>query len=238
MKLPLMWPKSSDSISSSGMAAQLTSTKGPLLRRLAACSDARNEFLAGAAFAENEDAAVGGSGHCDLLAKSFHGNAVADDLIAVAEFGAQGLVFFFEAALLHGVSNENDNFFESEGLFDEVECTEFGGADRSVNGGVAGDHDDGGRMRKSLNTAESFKAVHAREPDVQKNDVEAAVRGAFEGAFGGLGGFGDVAFVGENGRQRFADAGFVVDDQNVRAWSHRFAYRLQNSASERERESQ
>ena len=38
VKLPLMWPKSSDSISSSGIAAQLTSTKGPLLRRLAACN--------------------------------------------------------------------------------------------------------------------------------------------------------------------------------------------------------
>ena len=34
VKAPLVWPKSSLSISSSGMAAQFTSTKGPLARRL------------------------------------------------------------------------------------------------------------------------------------------------------------------------------------------------------------
>jgi hypothetical protein len=154
------------------------------------------------------------------LAKSFHGNAVAENLIAVAELGAQSLVFLFEATLLHSVSNQNDNSLESEGLFDEVECTEFGGADRRVNGGMAGDHDDGGGMRKSLNAGESFQAVHAREPDVEEDDVEAAVGSAFDGTFGGVSVFGDVALVGEDGRERFADAGFVVDDEDVRFRGH------------------
>jgi len=71
-------------------------------------------------------------------------------------------------------------------------------------------------MRQSLNAGESFEAVNAREPDVKEDDVEAAVRGAFNGAFSGVGGFGDVAFVGEDGRERFADAGFIVDDEDVR----------------------
>ena len=36
VKAPLTWPNSSLSISSSGIAAQLTSTNGPLRRRLSA----------------------------------------------------------------------------------------------------------------------------------------------------------------------------------------------------------
>ena len=180
-----------------------------------------DEFLAGAAFAVDQNAAVGGSGDGDLLAQRLHGNAVADDLIAVAEFGAQGLVFFFEAALLHGVADQDNNFFQAERFFDEVEGAEFGGADRGVDGGVAGNHNDRGRVGHGLDAAEGFEAVHAGEPDVEKNDVEAAVGRAFEGAFGGLGGFGDVAFVGEDGRKGFADAGFVVNDQDVRFGGHR-----------------
>jgi len=66
-----------------------------------------------------------------------------------------------------------------------------------------------------LDAAQGFEAVHAGEPDVQENDVEAAVGGAFQSAFGGFSGFGDVAFVGEDGREGFANAGFVVDDEDV-----------------------
>ena len=136
------------------------------------------------------------------------------------------MIFFFEAALLNGVANEHDNFFETERLFDEVESAEFGGADRGVNGGVAGNHDDGGRMRHGLDAGEGFEAVHAGKPDVEEDNVEAAVGGAFEGAFGGVGGFGDVAFVGEDGREGFADAGFVVDDEDVGFGGHGQKYKV------------
>jgi len=72
-----------------------------------------------------------------------------------------------------------------------------------------------------LDAAESFKAVHSREPDVEKNDVKTTVRSALQGSLGRLGGFRDVAFVGEDGRQGFADTSFVVNDQNVWFGWHR-----------------
>src|SRR5258705_2872856 len=45
---------------------------------------ARNELFTGAAFAVNEDAAVGRTSDADLLAQCLHRNAVADNLIAMA----------------------------------------------------------------------------------------------------------------------------------------------------------
>src|SRR6266849_3430762 len=45
-------------------------------------------------------------------------------------------------------------------------------------------------------------------------------RRAFQGAFRRFGGFGDVAFVGEDGREGLADAGFVVNDEDVRFQRH------------------
>src|SRR5262249_46063176 len=179
-----------------------------------------DELLSGAAFAVDEDAAIGGRSDADLLAKSFHGDAVAEDLVAVAQLGTKRLVFFFEVPLLNGVADKNDDFFECERLFDEIEGAEFGGADGSVNGGVAGNHDDRRRMRERLDAGKGFETVHAGEPDVEEDHIKAAVGCPLDGALGRVGGFGDVAFVGEDGRQGFADAGFVVDDKDLRFRGH------------------
>jgi len=54
------------------------------------------------------------------------------------------------------------------------------------------------------------------------------VGGAFQGAFGGLGGFGDVAFVGEDGREGFPDSGFVVNDQDVWFGRHGSVFGIQS----------
>src|SRR4029077_14742837 len=141
----------------------------------------------------NQDAAVGGSGDGDLLAQGFHGDAVADDAIAVAEFGVEELIFFLQAALLDGVANEDDYSLERQRLFDEVESAEFGGADGGLDGAVAGDDDDARWLREALDAAEGFHAVHAGEPDVEKDDFDGASGKAFEGEFGGFDGFDGIA---------------------------------------------
>jgi len=75
-----------------------------------------DEFLPGAALAINEYAAVGGSGDGNLLAQGFHGDAVADDLEALAELAAQYQVLLLKAALLDGIADEDDDFFEESGF--------------------------------------------------------------------------------------------------------------------------
>ena len=116
----------------------------------------------------------------------------------MAEFAAQQLIFFLQAALLHGVANEHDNFFERERLLDEIECAQLGGAHGGFDRAVAGDHDDGGRTRLRLQAAERFEAVDAGQPDVEQDHFDVAVRRAFERFFCGAGGVYGVAFVFKN----------------------------------------
>src|SRR5713101_155162 len=75
---------------------------------------ARHQLLARAALAIDEDAAVGGSGDGDLLAQRLHGHAVAVNLVALPQFRPEGLVFLSKLPLLHGVADQDDDFFESE----------------------------------------------------------------------------------------------------------------------------
>ena len=75
---PRTWPKSSLSISSSGIAAQLTSTNGAVPAAAERVDGARDELLAGAVLAVDEHAAVGRRRHRDLLAQLAHRVALAD----------------------------------------------------------------------------------------------------------------------------------------------------------------
>ena len=59
VKLPLRWPNSSLSISSSGIAAQFTSMNGSFDARAVLMNRVRDQFFAGAAFSEDQDPAVG-----------------------------------------------------------------------------------------------------------------------------------------------------------------------------------
>ena len=98
---------------------------------------ARNKFLARAAFTIDKDAAVGRRGDGDLLAQRLHGNAIADYLVAVAQFAAQQLVLLFQAALLNGVADENNDPFERERLLDKIEGPEFSSANRCLDRAVS-----------------------------------------------------------------------------------------------------
>ena len=78
-----------------------------------------------------------------------------------------------------------------------------------------------------MHAAEGFETVHAGEPDVEKNDFEIAASDAFERFFRGLGGFDVIALVAEDRRERFSNAGFVVNDKNVRVRRHEKSCRIQ-----------
>src|SRR5258705_12331047 len=69
---------------------------------------ARDEFFTRAAFAEDQNAAIGGGGDGDLLAQGFHGNAFAQDAVEMAEFAAQEWVFFLEARVRDAVADTKD----------------------------------------------------------------------------------------------------------------------------------
>ncbi len=64
VKAPFSWPNSSDSSRFSGIAAQLTVMNGFLARLRVRVNEARQHFLAGAAFAGDQHRGIGGR---DLL---------------------------------------------------------------------------------------------------------------------------------------------------------------------------
>ena len=121
VKAPRTWPKSSLSISSSGIAAQLTSTNAAVRRRLSRVDRARDELLAGAVLAVNQHAAIGGRGHRDLLAELAHRVALADHRQIAIDPGAQGAVLGFEPPLSQGVAHDQHGLVERQRLLDEVE---------------------------------------------------------------------------------------------------------------------
>ena len=66
MKLPRTWPKSSDSRSESGRPAQLSVTSDARRRDAAVVDQSRDDFLADAGLAGDQDLRVGARGELDL----------------------------------------------------------------------------------------------------------------------------------------------------------------------------
>jgi hypothetical protein len=172
------------------------------------------------AFAINQDAAIGRRGHGNLLAKRFHGDAFADDLVAMAQLASQQKIFFLQAPLLYGVANQDDDLLERERLLDKVEGAKLGGTHRGLDRAVPGNHDDGRRPWGRLQAAQRFEAVHSGEPHVQQQQLEITRGHAVQSFLGGADGFHVIALFLKDGRKRFADAGFVVHDEEMRSKRH------------------
>ncbi len=62
---------------------------------------------------------------------------------------------------------------------------------------------------------EGVEAVAVGQPDVEQDDVVGGVAEEGEGLGGGGGGGDEVALFVEDGFERVADLGFVVDDEDV-----------------------
>ncbi len=105
---------------------------------------AADEFFAGAGFAVDEDAAVGGGHELDLLAEGLHGDALAGDAGLRGELSGELLVVLAHLAGLHGVLEDDEGAVEGERLFEEVVGAELGGAHGGFDGAVAADDDDFG----------------------------------------------------------------------------------------------
>ena len=190
---------------------------------------AGDELLAGAGFAVDEDAAVGGGHELDLLAESFDGDGLAGDG-AFGELAGELLVVFAQAMGLDGIAQDEQGAVDGERFFEEVVGAELGGADGGFDGGMAGDHDDfgGTRARRGVvgevaadggedvePVGFSASAVWVGEPDVEEDGLVVGVAEELESFGGGAGGGDGVVLFAEDGFERLADVGFVVDDENV-----------------------
>src|SRR5690349_24640903 len=159
---------------------------------------AGDQFLAGATLAINEHPPVGRRGECNLLAQRLHGNAIAQDAIALAEFFAEAPIFRFEAQeferSLHGLGR----FLERERFLDEVERAQLRGANGRFDIAVSRNHDDHGEMAVAAHALERFNSIHFRKPNVKQDQIDLSIGQALQALLAGAHRFDRVAFLAED----------------------------------------
>jgi hypothetical protein len=179
-----------------------------------------DELLAGAGLALDEDGGAAGGGLGDDVEEAEHAVALADD---VFEGGAL-LEGFFEdddlllgGVLADGGADVGEEFFVVPGLLDEVGGSGADGVDDVVDRAVGGDHDDGQVGDEGLDAGQEIDAAFAGEGEVEEQEV-VGVAGEEVEAGVAVGGEVDAeALEHEEGFEGFADAGFVVDDEDALA---------------------
>jgi hypothetical protein len=143
--------------------------------------------------------------------------ALADDVLEVVALleGALELdVLFFGAGAGDGGAHVGEQLLVVPRLLDEVGGAGLDGLHGVLHRAVGGDHDDGELLVAVANLGEDLEPVHVGQGEVEQNEVE-GLRGEGGESVGAALGAGDgVALELEQRLQRFADRGFVVDDQD------------------------
>ena len=215
VKRPFSWPKSSHSISSSGMAAQFTSTKGCAARRLCVVDGARHQFLARAVLARDEHPGIGGCHPVDGVADVQHRFAVADHVVARRMGAPQLGVLLLQPALLDAVADDRQQALLFPGFLQEVVGPQPAALHRGLLVAVGGDDDHVRAGRFLADALQDLEPVHARHLDVEQDDVRLFLGQEFEGPESILGQPGLETVILEQALQGDADALLVVDDQDA-----------------------
>ena len=217
---PFSWPKRMLSTRFSGMAPQLTVMNGLRLALALALDGARDQLLADAAFALDQDRNVGGRGTVPERYDALHGLA-ADDEVTEGEC-ALGLLldtrdFALQRLDLERAVDRRPRAVGRGRLDDEVGRTGAHRTDGGVDGAVSRLHDDGRSARLRREAPQDLHAIHAGHDMVEQNQRDGgAIRPLqdLQGLFAALGGPGLEA---ETPDGFFEDAtlrGIVIDDQD------------------------
>ena len=183
----------------------------------------RDQLLAGAALALDEDGGLGRSRQPDELEDLSHPLGLADDAAeseAAGELLFEAAVLFRQAARLRALLDGQEHLFVLERLGDVVERAEPHRFDRALDGGVGG-HDDDDRVRvPPADFGEHLEPGPVRKHEVEENDV---VRLRLEGGEGAraVGRGGDLpSFPLQERGEDVPDHLFVIDDQNAQRSRH------------------
>ena len=174
-----------------------------------------DDFLAGAAFAADQDGGVAAGDHLDFLADLIHGGAVADQRARRTDFGhaAVGLIFQAKAAVFERAIDEQFDLVAVERLLNVIVRAQLHRLDGVGDGGECGHQNDGHVRAKALGLGEQFQAGHFRHPQIGDEKIEAG--GAETGDGGGAVGGGDdlVSVAHENLRERIPHHVLIVNNE-------------------------
>ncbi len=133
-----------------------------------------DQLLAGTAFAENEDTAVGGRHFGNLFKDIVHGRTPADHLVSARDLPTELQILFLEGPTLQGILYGDEQFFFGNRLFDEIVGTFFGGGDGVLHCGVAGNHHHHDVRMFRLHLFQQFESVGAGHDDIEENQINRA----------------------------------------------------------------
>src|SRR5690242_7203253 len=129
----------------------------------------------------------------------------------------QILVFLRELPLLPRAPDEDIDLGHAIRLRHVVVCAELHRGDRGLDGAIASDDDDLGRVGFLAHLAQDLESIHLRHHDVEEGDVvalgpEGLERGAAVGDGRDL-----VTAAGEKARQDLTEVLFVLGDEDTDA---------------------
>lgn len=186
---------------------------------------AGDEFLAGAAFAEDEDGGFGIGDAFDHAEDVLHALAGADDLgeaVFLAEFATEEGIFLDGLGVGEGALNGEAEFVELEGFLEVIVGAELHGLDSAFDGAEAGDHDDDGRGREGTGLADDFEAVGTGLVEVEIGDDE--IRLMFDEGVGDTVGIGEgedlVTFAAEDFGDHLHHGQLVIDENDLGHGAH------------------
>ena len=176
--------------------------------------DLRDELLADAALAEQQDGGVRRRRALDRVPHVPQRGTLADHLVPHFDRPLQRPVLVAQPCLVERVADRDEDALAGERLLDEVECASLRRLDGGADGAVAGDDHDGQRLVGAPHALQRLEAVHAGHLDVEKDQVGRVAFGERH-AFRSARGLDDlVALVLEDHPQRPADLRLVIDNQN------------------------
>jgi hypothetical protein len=145
--------------------------------------DARHQFLADAALAQDEHGGTCGRGQLDLLEHLLHGRTLAEqgpDALPRAHLSAEQTHLAQGSALLEGLVDHHAEAPEVDGLGDVVVRALLHCGHRRLDRGVASQEDDRGRRQLLADPAEQFHAVHAGHDEIGNDEAGLVLERPFE----------------------------------------------------------
>ena len=123
----------------------------------------RDQFLAGAAFAEDQHAAVGGGHQRQLLAQRLHRHAFADDAQLGVSVPRNRCSSSSSRRCCTALLITTVTFSMVSGFSKKIERAQLGGLHGGFDGAVAGDDDHFGAIGEGnfLNARQRLQAIHA-----------------------------------------------------------------------------
>ena len=220
MKAPFSWPNSSLSSRLSGIAAQLTATKG-------AAPAASSWWMARATSSlpvplspEDEHGRVGGAGHLDLVEDRLHGRAHAEERSeapGLLELSPQERDFAHDIGPLHRLVDQDPQPAEVDRLGQVVIGALLHRLHRGLDGGIAGEEDDRGGGQLAAKGLQQLEPIQARHDQIGDDDRRAKGQSLFEG----LGAVGRLLDLEAPGGKEISKPGarclLVIDDQHANA---------------------